>query len=132
MSFVIDTDTCSAYLKGNPVAWKRFQQYSGNLHVSTVSLGELYAWTLLAKASRKRLPSLLNFLNDVKLLEVTVDVARKFGEIQAGLLDVGKSAPGLDLLIGATALVQGYKLVTHNVQDFANIPGLSIEDWLIP
>jgi tRNA(fMet)-specific endonuclease VapC len=128
MSFVIDTDTCSAYLKGNALAWKRFQQYSGQLHISSISLAELFTWTLRAKSSPKRLPSLLHFLNDVK----TLDVARKFGEIQAALLDAGKSAPEMDLLIAATALVQGFRLVTHNVQDFANIPGLTIEDWLIP
>jgi tRNA(fMet)-specific endonuclease VapC len=132
MSFVIDTDTCSAYLKGNPLAWKRFQQYAGNLHVSTVSLAELFAWALRAKAPPRRLQSLLSFLNSVRPMEVTLDIARKFGEIQAGLLDSGKSAPGLDLLIGATAIVYGFRLITHNIQDFANIPGLSIEDWLIP
>jgi tRNA(fMet)-specific endonuclease VapC len=132
MSFVIDTDTCSAYLKGNPLAWKRFQQYSGWLHVSTISLAELFTWALRAKASAKRLPALLHFLNDVQALDAGLDVARKFGEIQAGLLDVGKSAPEMDLLIAATALVQGFRLVTHNVQDFSNIPGLTIEDWLIP
>jgi len=132
MSFVIDTDTCSAYLKGNTLAWKRFQQYSGQLYVSSISLAELFTWTLRAKASAKRLPSLLHFLNDVKTLEVGFDVARKFGEIQAGLLDSGKSAPEMDLLIAATALVHGFRLVTHNVQDFADIPGLTIEDWLIP
>jgi tRNA(fMet)-specific endonuclease VapC len=132
MSFVIDTDTCSAYLKGNPLAWKRFQQYSGHLHASTISPAELFTWTLRAKASPKRLPALLQLLKDVKVLDVSQDVAWKFGEIQASLLDVGQSAPEMDLLIAATALVQGFRLVTHNIQDFANIPGLTIEDWLIP
>jgi len=132
MSFVIDTDTCSAYLKGNPVVWKRFLQYSGNLHISTISLAELFTWSLRAKASLERLTALHNLLRDVKILEVTQDIARKFGEIQAALLDAGDSAPVMDLLIAATALVNGFRLVTHNVQDFANMPGLIVEDWLIP
>ena len=36
-----------------------------------------------------------------------------------------------DLLIAATALVNGLNMVTHNVADFQNIPGLLIEDWQV-
>jgi predicted nucleic acid-binding protein len=38
----------------------------------------------------------------------------------------------MDLLIGSTALVHGLTLVTHNVADYANVPGLTVMDWLIP
>ena len=44
MSFLLDTDICSAYLKGDRLVWKRFLQYSGGLHVSTVTVGELFTW----------------------------------------------------------------------------------------
>jgi len=37
-----------------------------------------------------------------------------------------------DLMIGVSAIVHGVTLVTHNVKDFVNIPGLQIEDWLKP
>jgi len=35
-------------------------------------------------------------------------------------------------MIGVSAIVHGVSLVTHNVKDFINIPGLQIEDWLKP
>ena len=38
----------------------------------------------------------------------------------------------MDLLNGATALVHGLTMVTHNVQDYAHVPGLTIDDWLLP
>ena len=44
MSFLLDTDICSAYMKGNHQVWQRFMQYSGRLHVSPVTVGELYTW----------------------------------------------------------------------------------------
>lgn len=47
-------------------------------------------------------------------------------------MDAGKPAPGMDLLIAATALVHNLTLVTHNVPDFANIPDLRVVDWLNP
>jgi predicted nucleic acid-binding protein len=75
---------------------------------------------------------LLDLLNDVRVLEVTEDIARKFGELRAALFDAGLSVPEMDLMIAATALVHNLTVVTHNVQDFANVPGLSIDDWLVP
>jgi tRNA(fMet)-specific endonuclease VapC len=131
MSFLIDTDICSAHLKTNALT-HHFLQYLGRLHISTVTLAELYTWALRAGASPKRLQSLTDLLNDVVVLDVTPPVSRRFGEIQAALIDMGHPAPGLDLLIASTALVHGLVLVTHNTKDFANIPGLTVVDWLTP
>lgn len=132
MSFLIDTDTCSAHLKEKGAVTNRFLQYTGRLHVSVITVGELFTWVLRAKASPKRLQSLLELLDDVEVLDVTREVARKFGELRADLLDAGQSAPEMDLLIAATALVHDLTLVTHNVQDFKHVPGLTIVDWLAP
>jgi predicted nucleic acid-binding protein len=130
MSFVIDTDTCSAHLKGHPKVTSRFLQYTGNLHISAVSLGELWTWVLRANASPKRAQGLQLLLNDVVVLELNEDVARRFGEVRADLLDRGQPTPDMDLLIAATALHHGFTVVTHNVVDFANIPNLNVLDWL--
>ena len=65
MSFLVDTDTCSAHLKGNRAVNNRFLQYTGGLHISVVTLAELYAWVLRAVASPKRLQSLQALLSDV-------------------------------------------------------------------
>ena len=132
VSFLVDTDICSAYMKGDRHVWQRFMQYRGQLHVSAITVGELFTWALRAKAPPKRLQTLLDLLNDVTVLDVTLDVGRKFGEVRAALLDAGLGTPEMDLLIAATALVHNLTLVTHNVQDFTHIPGLAIQDWLHP
>lgn len=132
MSFLLDTDTCSAYLKGNPLVFNRFMQYTGRLHMSVVTLGELTIWVSRASAPPKRAQDLQDLLRGVATLDVTRDVARKFGEVQAGLMDAGTPAPEMDLLIAATALVHGLTLVTHNLADYANILGLTVVDWLMP
>jgi predicted nucleic acid-binding protein len=75
------------------------------------------------------LQALLDLLNDVTVLDVTEHMGWKFGELQAALFDAGKPAPETDLLIAATALVYDLTLVTHNVRDFANVPGLMVQDW---
>jgi predicted nucleic acid-binding protein len=132
VSFLLDTDTCSAHLKHPGKVYARFLQYLGRLHISVITLAELYTWALRAKAPPQRLQGLLDMLNDMALLEVDLDVARKFGELRAALLDAGQPKPQLDLLIAATALVHDLTLVTHNTKDYATIPGLKLDDWLMP
>ena len=132
MSFLLDTDICSAYLKGDRAVFGKVVQHGGQLHLSTVSAAELFAWVLRKKASPSRLQGLRDLFRDVAILEVTVDVSETFGQIRAGLLDSGRNMPDLDLLIASTALVHDLTLVTHNVQDFSNLAQLRIQDWLNP
>lgn len=132
MNFLLDTDICSAYLKGDHRVGNRIDQYDGRLYVSAVVAAELFTWVLRAKASPARLQGLLDFLNEVGFLEVDWNVSKKFGEIRANRLDYGVSIPEMDLLIAATALSHDMTLVTHNTEDYANVPGLEIADWLAP
>ena len=132
MSFLLDTDICSAFLKGERNVGNRFLQHGGRLHVSTVTVGELYTGVLRSQASPRLFPLLLGMLNDLTIFDVTYDVAYKFGIIRAPLLDRGLPAPGMDLLIAATAIVHGLTLVTHNTPHYAHVPGLTLADWLAP
>ncbi len=70
MSFLLDTDTCSAHLKGERLVFSKFVQHSGRLHVSAITAGELYSWVLRAKAPPDRLQLVQRFLMGVTLLPV--------------------------------------------------------------
>jgi tRNA(fMet)-specific endonuclease VapC len=76
MSFLIDTDICSAQLKRNSLVTARFVQYQGRVHLSVLTLAELYVWALRAKAAPRRLKDLHALLGDVIVLDATSDVAR--------------------------------------------------------
>jgi tRNA(fMet)-specific endonuclease VapC len=130
MSFLLDTDICSAYLKGDHRVGNRVIQHGGRLHVSAITAAELFTWALRSKASPSRLQGLLELLDGVTLLDVDRTVAKKFGEIRSHQLDGGLSTPQMDLLIAATAMTHNLTLVTHNIGDFANVPDLEITDWL--
>jgi tRNA(fMet)-specific endonuclease VapC len=97
-----------------------------------VTLGELFTWALRTKASPRRLQSLHGLLKEVVVLPVDETVAQKFGEVRAWQLDRGLATPDLDLLNATVALVHGLTLSTHNTRDYANVPGLSCVDWLVP
>jgi predicted nucleic acid-binding protein len=132
VSFLLDTDICSAYLKGNGPVTNRFVQYGGRLNISTVTLGELLVWALRAKASPGRLQQLDDLLKGVLVLPVDEAIARRFGEVRAWQLDRGLATPDLDLLNASVALAHGLTLATHNTRDYANVPGLTLVDWLAP
>lgn len=132
MSYLLDTDICSAFIKGSRQVWPKMMQYSGQLHVSAVTAAELFAWILRANATPNRQQAVLDFFNDVTFLDINRDVSLKFGEIRAAQLDRGQFTLEMDLLIASTGLVHGLTLVTHNTRDFADVPGLALEDWLTP
>ena len=132
MSFLIDTDICSAYLKNDRRVMGKGMLHYGGLSVSVVTAGELLAWGLRAKAPPKRLQKVQRFLGGVNIIAVDLVVAEKFGEIRAASLDRGRNPGQMDLLNAATALVHNMTMITHNVADYAIVPGLVIEDWLIP
>jgi tRNA(fMet)-specific endonuclease VapC len=132
LSFLVDTDTCSAYIKGNPLVFQRFLQYGGRIYVSTIILGELLTWALRAKASPSRVQDVRDLLKLVVVLAVTQDVAWKFGELRATLLDGGMSVPDLDLFNASVASVHSFTSVTHNTADYKRVPGLALADWLLP
>ncbi len=132
MSFLLDTDTCSAYLKNDPVVVGRVMLHYGGLNVSVITLGELLTWALRAHAPPNRLKVVQDMLKGATVLDVTLSIAEKFGELRAGLFDRGITVGEMDLLNGATALVHGLTMVTHNTKDYSDIPGLTIDDWLVP
>lgn len=130
MSFLVDTDICSAFLKGDGRVFNRFIQHSGGLNISAVTLGGLCTWVMRSPAAPKRQQGLQDFLSDVQVLPVDVATALRFGEVRAKMVEVGLTVPTADLLIASTALLHDLTLVTHNTKHFAGIPGLRIEDWL--
>jgi tRNA(fMet)-specific endonuclease VapC len=132
MSFLLDTDICSAYLKNDPVVVGRVMLHYGGLSVSVITVGELLTWALRANAPPARLKGLHDLLQGVTVLDLTRPIAEKFGEIRAGLFDNGITVAEMDLLNGATALVHGLTMVTHNTNDYSSIPGLTVDDWQVP
>ncbi len=123
MSFLLDTDVCSGYLRNPGPLFHRFVQHSGQLNVSVITLAELYAWTLGRRTSPKYQAGLNDMLQKIAILDFDHAIVRRFGEVRAQLLDQGQSAPPMDMLIAATALVHGLTVVTHNVADFSHLPG---------
>jgi tRNA(fMet)-specific endonuclease VapC len=133
MSFLLDTDTCSAHLKRPSGLMHRFMQYSGRLHIPTPVLGELYTWAFHRKSPTSLIQRIENdLLPDLTVLDFDSDCAKEFGRVRGQLLQQGIQVTRVDLTIGCVALVHNLTLATHNTADFQNIPALRLDDWLTP
>ena len=63
------------------------------------------------------------------VLDVSLEVARRYAAIAGPLIRRGRPKPVVDLLIAATARQSGLILATLNVRHFRGIEGLAVEDW---
>lgn len=130
MSFLVDTDVCSAFLKGDGRVFNRFVQHSGGIAVSALTVGELTTWASRRAAPSARIMGLRELLSSVTIHLVDEAVATTFGKVRAEMLDRGQPRPSVDLFIASTALTHDLTLVTHNGADYVGVPGLRIVDWL--
>jgi tRNA(fMet)-specific endonuclease VapC len=133
MSFLLDTDACSFHLKQPSGLIHRFMQHSGGLYLPTIALAELFAWAY-RKSNPTKLPRSIagDILSEVTVLPFDSACAEQFGQIRGSLLQQGTQIPTADLMIASVALIHNLTLVTHNTADYQNIPGLRLDDWLIP
>jgi tRNA(fMet)-specific endonuclease VapC len=132
MNFLVDTNICSEYVKGNRDVWSKFMQYSGGLAISVISAGELWTWVSRTSSSSRSRKAISEFIDLMDVVDIDLAIALKFGTLRGEMLDKGLPLPDMDALIAATALQANLTLVTHNVTDFQSIPNLRIEDWLLP
>ena len=62
---------------------------------------------------------------EIRVLEFDADAAAEFQRLQRLRLRVGT----MDLKIAAIALTHGATVLTRNLSDFGQVPGLRVEDW---
>lgn len=130
MKFLLDTNICSAQIRRPARLAHYFLQHGGQLAISTVTYGELYAGAWKLSHANKLFAHIDEFLREVVVLDFDRTCAAEFGRIRGTLLRRGETGSALDLMIGATALVHDLTLVTHNLADFKAIDGLRMVNWL--
>jgi tRNA(fMet)-specific endonuclease VapC len=65
------------------------------------------------------------------LVGVDYDTTRHYGQIRALLERQGTPIGANDTWIAAKAPAIGATLVTDNAREFARVPGLTLENWLL-
>ena len=70
-----------------------------------------------------------HFFEDINVLPVA-PVFERYGREKARLRLAGTQTGDYDLLIGCTSVEEDMVMVTENVDDFKNIQGIRIENWV--
>lgn len=132
MSYLLDTNICSAHMRRPGGLAHRFLQHMGRLAMPSIVLAELFAGAYKRQGSTKLLTGIADLLTEVAVLDFDADCAEQYGILHGDLHRRGLQVPTADLMIASVALMHNLTLVTNNTADFQRIPGLRLEDWLTP
>ena len=130
MTYLLDTNTVSFYLRGMPSVVQRLQ----SVKPSDVAVSAITAFELRYGAAKRQSPKLTEAVEGVLALITTLsfdgEVAARAGSVKADLESKGQPIGLPDVLIAAHALTLNLTLVTNNTKDFARVSGLRLEDWV--
>ena len=126
---MLDTNTVSHLLEKHPAVARRVVAVPiTDLCISAITQGELL-FGLAKRPGATALHAVVReFLRRVDVLPWDAATAEVYGPARAATQREGRVLAPMDLLIGAHALSIEAVLVTTD-SAFAQLPGLSIEDW---
>jgi tRNA(fMet)-specific endonuclease VapC len=121
---LVDTDVFSYILKGD----LRAQLYRGHVHnksvhLSFMTVAELYRWTLARDWGPERIESLGFSIAACTVLTEDTETRWNWARIMAAK---GRPRSSSDAWVAAIALRYDLPLITHNAADFIGIDGLTV------
>ena len=129
--YLLDTNACIGLLTGRQEQLRHVvsRRPAEALCVCSVVWAELRygaARSHRPQATREAQDALLQRLASYPFDDAAAD---RYGHIRADLTRQGTPIGGNDLMITAICLDRDLTLITHNVNEFARVPELKIEDW---
>jgi tRNA(fMet)-specific endonuclease VapC len=127
VAYLLDTNVCIDFLLGRSARLaERMAAEFDRLSVSAVTAAELRVGNRGSSDPVGDLRRVDTFLALLNILPFDDAAAQTYAEM---VRQVGVRRRGFDRLIGAQAMASAMVLVTRNEKDFADIPGLTVEDW---
>lgn len=132
MTYLVDTNVVSELVSikpnSNVITW--FNQIPADaLFLSVLTLGEIRKGVEKVKDNKRKKKLLIWLEHDLtemfgdRILTISTQVADRWGRLQC---QVTRTLPAIDSLIAATALHHDMALVTRNIEDFSDCPGLEV------
>jgi len=130
--WLLDTNVCIASIRRQPESvLKRLRGKAiGPVGISSVTLAELEYGAAKSQRSEQSRSTLAEFLRPLEIAPFDDAAAAAYGSLRAALEENGRPMGPLDTLVAAQAIALSAVLVTHDMREFARIPGLPVEDWV--
>ena len=126
--YLLDTNVCIDFALGRSDALRARMrtERSRGLAISTITLAELRVGTRRPDADPEDERRLELLVTVIGLYGFDGAAAETYGRLGR---EIGVKRKSFDRLIAAHAIALGLTLVTSNRDDFADVPGLSVENW---
>jgi predicted nucleic acid-binding protein len=118
---VLDTDVSSQILRRRLAGPLAGRLPGMDLCVTFVTVGELWKWAELRNWGRRSRAELADFLLNVVILQSSVSVSRRWGEMAAAAQLRGRIPPIHDSWIAANCVARNLPLATLNTKDYADL-----------
>jgi tRNA(fMet)-specific endonuclease VapC len=136
VKYLLDTNAWIAYIRqNNATLMQRLQNANpSDINLCSVTLAELCYGAAHSGPTHQAANFALIAVIRKQFVSLPFDdrAAEEYGQIRAHLATQGKMIGPNDLMIAAIALANSLTVVTHNTVEFSRVPGLAVEDWLIP
>lgn len=132
MKYMLDTNICIYLIKKKPPnVLHRLQSLRvSNVCLSSITLAELEYGVAKSQRREQNLLALTEFLSPLDILPFDEAAAREYGFLRYELEKAGTPIGAMDMLIAAHALSTGSVLVTNNANEFRQVKGLPLENWV--
>ncbi len=130
MTYLVDSDQVIDYLNGNEHAIRLLEALGRDgIAISLITVAEVYEGIYFGRDPETAEANFRRFLDLVDVLPLDEDVMRRFAFLRGTLRQQERYRDRerhkeFDLLIAATALHHGLIVVTRNVRDFEQVPGI--------
>ncbi|HQS83435.1 MAG: hypothetical protein B7Y25_00740 [Alphaproteobacteria bacterium 16-39-46] len=127
MGLIIDTSVIIE-TERKKINFMHYEKYE-EAYISVISISKLLVRVYRANTEErkiKRAAFVENIINNIPSLSFQEEEARLYSNLIYLLWQKGITIGVHDIMIGATALVHGYSILTSNSADFSRIPGLSV------
>jgi tRNA(fMet)-specific endonuclease VapC len=136
---ILDTDHLTVIQRQNEPAYShlriRLRQAASEVGTTIVNVEEqMRGWLAVIRHSRRleqeivayrQLHLLFAFFSNLPVLDFDELAEVQFNKLQRGRVRLGS----MDLKIAAIALSQDALLLSRNLKDFRQVPGLLVQDW---
>jgi tRNA(fMet)-specific endonuclease VapC len=131
LTYLLDTNIVIYVMKRRPLeVLETFNTHATRMAISVVTLAELLHGAEKSARPAANLAVVEDFASRLEVLPYTAKAAQHYGQIRTALERAGQVIGVNDLHIAAHARSEGLILVTNNVDEFARVPALQIENWI--
>lgn len=132
MIYLLDSDACVEVLRhGEPMVSRVLLVSPHDIGISAMTESELEYGVFKSRAAERERRHINDLLRNLGYVLPFDSAAAR---VHARLRHAIRAQPigPHDLIIASIAIANDLTLVTHNTREFSRVPGLAIEDWMMP